>query len=175
MRRTCSSTRATAASSRAARGAKARGRRRRSRWRSATMSWARRFAAAVAGRWRRRRQPPQGALERLVGRAPQRPALLLAEGVELVHAHPRRLGDRTHRLLRLDVAASVIGDFFGREPLAHVGHGITHEKTARREARAADDGWAPRGGGPSPAGERTIFLAEERHAVKRAVLGRGMS
>src|SRR5215203_2372439 len=81
---------------------------------------ARRFAAAVAGRWRRRRQPPQGALERLVGRAPQRPALLLAQGVELVHAHPRRLGDRTHRLLRLDVAAPVIGDFFGREPLAHV-------------------------------------------------------
>ena len=65
---------------------------------------ARRFAAAaaVAGRSRRRRrrrQPPQGALERLVGRAPQRPALLLAQGVELVHA------------IRADLAIGRTGSF----------------------------------------------------------------
>ena len=46
-----------------------------------------------------------------------------ARRVELVHAHPRRLGDRTHRLLRLDVAAPVKNRrlpaplFFAKEPV----------------------------------------------------------
>jgi hypothetical protein len=54
--------------------------------------------------------------------------LLLAQGIELVHAHPRRLGDRAHRPFRLRVAEPDIGDPFGRKPVGHVGHGHPMKK-----------------------------------------------